>query len=130
MDCFNHTPLLLVLSTEPWAQLRFHFESFWPTVDGFLNVVTNAWTCPLDVDACRALDHKLRSVARALKGWSAQGIGSVRFQLAVARVVIFKLDVTQETRLLLTVINHQLYKSIRIKRRVKMSFTLDLGVLN
>jgi hypothetical protein len=31
---------------------------------------------------------------------------------------------------LLTVVNHQLYKSTRIKRRVKMSFTLDLGVLN
>jgi hypothetical protein len=27
-------------------------------------------------------------------------------------------------------INHQFYKSTRIKRRVKMSFTLDLGVLN
>jgi hypothetical protein len=33
-------------------------------------------------------------------------------------------------RSMLTVINHQLYKSTRIKRRVKMSFTLDLGVLN
>jgi hypothetical protein len=31
-------------------------------------------------------------------------------------------------RRLLTVINHQFYKSTRIKRRVKMSFTLDFGV--
>jgi hypothetical protein len=30
----------------------------------------------------------------------------------------------------LTVINHQFYKSTRVKRRVKMSFTIDLGVLN
>jgi hypothetical protein len=29
----------------------------------------------------------------------------------------------------LMVINHQLYKSTRVKRRVKMSFTIDLGVL-
>jgi hypothetical protein len=93
MDCSDHAPLLLVLSTEPWVQPWFPFESFWPTVDGFLNIVANAWTYPLGVDACRALNHKLRSVARALKGWSAQRIGSVRFQLAVARVVIFELDV-------------------------------------
>jgi hypothetical protein len=70
-------------------------------VDGFLDVVGSAWTCPLlEVDACRALDYKLRSVAKALKSWSEQRIGSVRFQLAVARVVIFELDVAQETRLL------------------------------
>jgi hypothetical protein len=37
---------------------------------------------------------------------------------------------SHRSRPLLTVINHQLYKSTRIKRRVKMRFTLDLGVLN
>jgi hypothetical protein len=78
-DCSDHAPLLLVLSTELWVQPRFRFESFWPTVDGFLDVVANAWTCTLQLDACRALDHKLRNVAKALKSWSAQQIGSVRF---------------------------------------------------
>lgn len=69
-------------------------------MEGFLDMVANAWTCLPSVDVCRALDHKLRSVAKALKGWSMQRIGSIRFQLAVARVVIFELDVTQETRVL------------------------------
>lgn len=41
-DCSDHTPLLLVLYTEPWALPRFRFEAFWPTVDGFLGVVANA----------------------------------------------------------------------------------------
>lgn len=46
-DCSDHSLLFLVLSTDPWAQPRFRFESFWPKVDGFLNVVATAWTCPL-----------------------------------------------------------------------------------
>jgi hypothetical protein len=97
-DCSDHAPLLLVLSTEPWAQPRFRFESLWPSVDGFLDVVANSWTCTLHVDACRALDQRLRNVAKALQCWSAQQIGSVWFQLAAARVIIYELDVAQETR--------------------------------
>lgn len=38
-DCSNHTPLLLVMCTEPWARPWFRFESFWPKVDGLLDVV-------------------------------------------------------------------------------------------
>jgi hypothetical protein len=48
------------------------------------------------------LDCKLRSVARALKSWSAANIGSVRLQLAAARVIIYELDVVQESRALST----------------------------
>jgi len=39
-------------------------------------------------------------MAKALKSWGAQCIGSVRFQLAAARVVIYELDVAQDSRLL------------------------------
>lgn len=100
-DCSDHAPLLLVLSTEPWARPRFRFECFWPKVDGFLDVVAAAWNCPwLGVDGCRSLDHKLRAVARALRSWAARRVGSVRLQLAASRVVVFKLDVVQESRML------------------------------
>jgi hypothetical protein len=109
-DCSDHAPLLLILSTEPWAQPRFRFESFWPTVGGFLDVVASA------------LDYKLRNVAKALKNWSAQRIGSVRFQLAVARVVIFELDVAQETRLLSP-------EELELRRELK-AHTLGLSSLS
>ena len=87
-----------LLCTEPRALPRFHFEAFWPSVQGFAEVVAGAWTCPPGLDACRTIDYKLRNVAKALKAWSAQRIGNVRFQLAAARVIIFELDVAQETR--------------------------------
>ena len=59
------------------------------------------WSWPLNnVDACQCVDFKLRVVARALKCWSVANVGSVWLQLAAARVVIFELDVAQETRAL------------------------------
>lgn len=40
------------------------------------------------------------NTARALKSWSATHVGSVRLQLATARVVVVELDVAQESRAL------------------------------
>jgi hypothetical protein len=63
--------------------------------------VREAWSCSVEnVDACRALDIKLRATVKALKGWSGKNIGSVRSQLFMARELIAQLDVAQETRTL------------------------------
>jgi hypothetical protein len=40
----------------------------------------------------RCLDIKLHNMAKELKRWSQNFMGSVRFQLAVAKEVIFKLE--------------------------------------
>lgn len=59
-DCSDHSPLLLQLCTQPWAKPRFRFESFLVRLDGFEDVVEEAWDCQLPgADACRVLDHKL-----------------------------------------------------------------------
>jgi hypothetical protein len=121
-DGSDHALLLLVLSTEPWARPRFRFECFWPKVDGFLDVVAAAWSCPLlGVDGCCSLDHKLRAVARALQGWAAKRVGSVRLQLAAARVVIFELDFAQESR--------TLYDEERELRGELKAATVELSLL-
>lgn len=54
----------------------------------------------LHADAFRIMDYKLRKMARALKSWSMETVGSVRLQLAVAREIILRLDTAQETRAL------------------------------
>jgi hypothetical protein len=46
---------------------QFHFEAFWPSVQGFAEVVVGAWTCPPGLDAGRTIDYKLCNVAKALK---------------------------------------------------------------
>jgi hypothetical protein len=55
----------------------------WTRFDGYLQVVRDAWVCPL-VDADprnRVLDCKLRSVAGALQSWSMRNLSSIRLQI-------------------------------------------------
>lgn len=50
----DHCPLLLGLHDVQPAKARFHFESFWPTLEGFQEAVESAWSavqatsCPFD----------------------------------------------------------------------------------
>lgn len=100
-DCSDHAPLILLLNSEPWARPRFRFDNYWTKIEGFMDVVTVAWGGQLvDADACRCLDHKLRTLAKALKSWRASCVGNVRLQLAAARDVVYELDLAQESRLL------------------------------
>lgn len=97
-NCSNHAPLLLTLNSEPRATPRFRFDRYWRKIDGFLDVVRAAWGLQLpNADACRCLDQKLHALARALKSWRASRMGNIRLQLAAARVVVYELDVTQES---------------------------------
>ena len=100
-DSSDHAPLLLELRTETRATPRFRFEPFWVRLGGFEEVVQQAWDHnPLNVDACRFLDIKLRLTANALKSWSMRNVGSARQQLFMARELIAQLDKAQESRLL------------------------------
>ena len=40
----DHCPLLLGLQDSPASKRRFHFEAFWPSLDGFMETVEAAWT--------------------------------------------------------------------------------------
>jgi len=100
-DSSDHAPLLLQLCTEPWAKPRFRFEPFWVRLDGYQEVVAQAWECQVpSVDACRLLDIKFRRTARALQSWSMRKVGSVRLQLYMTREIIAQLDKAQESRML------------------------------
>lgn len=64
-----------------------------------MDAVTTAWGAnTAHLEACRSLDDKLRVLARALKNWRASYVGSIRLQLATAHVVIYELDLAQESR--------------------------------
>jgi hypothetical protein len=79
----------------------FRFEAFWTSMEGFQSVVQSAWSIGLPgADACKSLDFKLRNTAKALRAWSATSVGSVRMQLAMARLVVGEFDAAQETRIL------------------------------
>jgi hypothetical protein len=91
----DHTPLLLHYDIAVPGKPRFRFETFWPRFSGYLDAVAHGWQdVPgnANVDAFRSLDFKLRSTAKELKRCSQKFVGSVRFQLVVAKEVILKLE--------------------------------------
>jgi hypothetical protein len=93
-----HAPLLLHSNTDTQVAKRFRFESIWPKFPGYLDAVREGWRCTLqNADACRILDFKLRNMAKELKRWSQEFVGSIRFQQVVANEVIFKLEHVQDT---------------------------------
>jgi hypothetical protein len=73
------------------------FVSIWPKFPGYLDVVATGWCYPVqNADPFHTLDTKFHNTARAMKSWSQKFIGSIRFQLGVAKEVIFQLDRVQE----------------------------------
>ena len=64
----DHCPLIPGLQDVIGCRKRFHVEAFWPSLDGFLEVVKEAWdsvqprTCPLDI-----LALKFKATARGLQ---------------------------------------------------------------
>lgn len=63
----DHCPLILSLHNNMMGKRRFHFESFWPSLEGFHETVQQAWVstghggCPVE-----RLDAKIHGTSRAL----------------------------------------------------------------
>jgi exonuclease III len=97
----DHCPLLLGLKGNKPGKKRFHFEAFWPKLEGFLEVVQAAWDsvqnirCPF-----QTLDMKLGVTARYLQSWSDKQVGHVRLQLALAKELLHRLEMAQDERAL------------------------------
>ena len=78
---------------------RFKFESFWPKVESFLDVVQEAWNAvPPEGNPFLVLDNKLHATAKALQRWSDKWIGNVKLQLSLAMEIIGRLDKASDTR--------------------------------
>ena len=63
----DHCPLVLGLHEGILGKRRFHFESFWPKLPGFLETVQHSWGEP--VQPCCPLERisfKLKRLTRAL----------------------------------------------------------------
>jgi predicted Zn-dependent protease len=65
----------------------FHFESFWPKLEGFNEAVQQSWdeqvicNCPLE-----KISNKLKRLTKALQSWSQKQVGNIKSQLAPADI--------------------------------------------
>ncbi|KAE8778282.1 hypothetical protein D1007_48867 [Hordeum vulgare] len=95
----DHCPLLVDCVARPPGARRFHFERFWPKLQGFHDMVSKAWTSSApDADPFRRIVIRPKATARQLQRWSARTIGNVSLQLKVARELIAHLDTAQDSR--------------------------------
>uniref|UniRef100_A0ACD5YE76 Uncharacterized protein n=1 Tax=Avena sativa TaxID=4498 RepID=A0ACD5YE76_AVESA len=95
----DHCPLLLCLAPDLHRGRRFQFQSFWPKVEGFLEVVQEAWDSQQwEPNPFKRLDAKLRAVAKRLSCWSSKFIGNVKLQILLASELILRFDVAMESR--------------------------------
>jgi hypothetical protein len=78
---------------------RFHFESFWPKLEGFYDAVQQSWAeqvicnCPLET-----ISIKLKRLTKALQSWSQKQVGNIKSQLALARHISHRLEMAQDRR--------------------------------
>jgi hypothetical protein len=97
----DHCPLLLGLHEFTYGKRRFQFESFWPKLDGFLEVVTQSWeqpvaaSCPLQV-----LANKFKRLSGRLQSWSQRKVGNIKEQLQFAKEILHQLEIAQDSRVL------------------------------
>jgi hypothetical protein len=99
----------------------FKFEEFWLCLPGFAETVATSWNLPISVsDAIRRIHIKLSRTAKALKKWQRERVGILNQQIALAKEVIWQLDVAEESRTLSTEERH-------LRRRLKSSY---LGLLS
>jgi hypothetical protein len=74
----DHCPLVLKFLPDLHRGRRFQFQSFWTKVDGFLDVVQEAWTTePDEPNPFKRLDQKLKATAKSLSSWSSKFIGNI-----------------------------------------------------
>lgn len=75
---------------------RFHFESFWLKMDGFLE--TSRVLAKMVARPCliETLCVKFKSLTRALQSWGEKKVGHIRSQLQLAKEIIHQLEIAQD----------------------------------
>jgi hypothetical protein len=97
----DHTPLHLSLNAGHRPKKRFKFEMFWLKLDGFDDVVKEGWRyAPSIVDPFLRLDACMRNLAPLLHAWADRTVGNVKLQIAMANIVIHRLEAAQDIRVL------------------------------
>ena len=94
----DHCPLLLNRQEQILRKATFRFENHWIKINGFSEVVQEAWAKPQLGSAHTVLSKKLSETVRALRNWSKPLFSNARLQLHIANEVILRLDIAQESR--------------------------------
>jgi hypothetical protein len=97
----DHCPHSLGLHEFTLGKRRFHFESFWPQLEGFLEEVARSWEQPVDaVCPLQVLADKFKRLSCHLQAWSQRKVGNIKEQLQFAKEILHQLEIAQDSRML------------------------------
>lgn len=97
----DHCPLIVGLNTITRGKRRFHFESFWAKIPGFVDAVSQNWNsqvtsnCPVE-----RIFLKLQRLSKGLQKWSQRKVGNTRLQLEMAKEILHRLEIARDCRAL------------------------------
>ncbi|XP_073362867.1 uncharacterized protein [Aegilops tauschii subsp. strangulata] len=95
----DHAALHITTSAAFCPKKRFRFETFWPKLEGLEQAVKDAWVCdPMIIDPFKRHDALFRNAGVALQAWGQKKVGNVKLLMAVATLVIHRLDQAMESR--------------------------------
>lgn len=95
----NHCPLILGLKAQTSGKRRFHFESYWAKVPGFIEAVQLNWDAPVQSNC--AVEHlflKLQHLSRDLQKWAQRKVGNIKLQLEMAKEILHCLEIARDSR--------------------------------
>jgi hypothetical protein len=95
----DHCPLLLQSHSSGTFYQGFRFESFWPQIEGFNEVVHQAWNSTVNTDdAILRLHVRMARTAKALMAWRRNTVGNFKVKMAIIQITLTLLDKAQENR--------------------------------
>ena len=101
----DHCPLIMQGYSSYDFYKGFRFESFWINIEGFKEVIQQAWTPRVNsTDNILRLHVKMIRTAKALKIWRQKRVGNIKVQMAIIQIVLTLLEKAQESRSVLSVV--------------------------
>jgi hypothetical protein len=95
----DHCPLILGLKLQTKGKRRFHFESFWAKVPGFLEVVQPNWEAHVQsTSAVERLFLKLQRLSKDLQKWGQRKVGNIKLHIEMAKEIIHRLEIARDSR--------------------------------
>jgi hypothetical protein len=95
----DHCPLIMQGYSSYDFYKGFRFESFWINIEGFKEVIQQAWTPRVNsTDNILRLHVKMIRTAKALKIWRQKRVGNIKVQMAIIQIVLTLLEKAQESR--------------------------------
>jgi hypothetical protein len=89
----DHCAIMMSTNVSYHQRSRFHFQSFWPKLEGFQEAVVAAWfSMEEHHDLFFDLSNRLRATARLIMRWIQRRVGTIKEQLLMANQVILQLD--------------------------------------